>query len=99
VGLLGAMAELGEFEEEEHRAVGLLAASRCDVLLAVGEPCRVLVETAREAGLAEAHWYPDKEAAAHALRALLRPGDVVLVKASRSQQFETILPLLTGSVA
>jgi UDP-N-acetylmuramoyl-tripeptide--D-alanyl-D-alanine ligase len=94
VALLGPMAELGEFEEEEHRRAGALAASCCDVLAAAGEPCRALIEAARAAGLDGARWFERKEDAAAAIAAMLRTGDTVLVKASRGQAFETVLALL-----
>lgn len=96
IALLGKMAELGEFEAEEHRKAGRLAASSCDILVAVGEPCRALIEEAKAAGHADARWFEDKDEAAAAVSALLREGDTVLVKASRSQAFETILPRLAG---
>ena len=97
IALLGRMAELGPFEEQEHRRAGAIAAASCDVLAAVGEPCRALVDAARKAGLADARWFATKEAAAEYVRRLLLPGDTVLVKASRSQAFETILPLLEAA--
>ncbi|HET7738301.1 MAG TPA: UDP-N-acetylmuramoyl-tripeptide--D-alanyl-D-alanine ligase, partial [Tepidiformaceae bacterium] len=95
--LLGVMAELGDHEETEHRAIGALAASTCDALYAVGDPCRAMVESALAAGLADAHWFTSKEDAAAALAARLRSGDHVLVKASRSQAFETVIPILEGA--
>jgi UDP-N-acetylmuramoyl-tripeptide--D-alanyl-D-alanine ligase len=96
IALIGRMAELGEFEEEEHRKIGRIAAESCDVLAAVGEPCRAAVEEAKAAGLERATWYEDKDEAARAIRALLKACDHVLVKASRSQAFETVLPVLEG---
>ncbi len=97
LALLGKMAELGEHEAEEHRLAGTLAAECCDQLFAVGDPCRVLVEAARRAGLADAHWYEDKDEAARTARRQLRAGDFLLIKASRSQAFETLIPLLEGA--
>jgi UDP-N-acetylmuramoyl-tripeptide--D-alanyl-D-alanine ligase len=97
IALLGRMAELGEFEDVEHRRAGETAAGCCDVLAAVGEPCRVMVDAARSAGLAEAHWFESKDDAAAFVRASMRAGDTVLVKASRSQAFEEILPVLEGA--
>ncbi|MGK2963986.1 MAG: UDP-N-acetylmuramoyl-tripeptide--D-alanyl-D-alanine ligase [Tepidiformaceae bacterium] len=95
--LLGVMAELGDHEEAEHRAIGALAASTCDALYAVGEPCRAMVESALAAGLADARWFTSKDDAAAALAARLGSGDHVLVKASRSQAFETVIPILEGA--
>jgi len=94
VALIGRMAELGEYEEEEHRYAGHVAGRNIDALFAVGEECRVLVEAARSEGLADAFWFETKEDAATAVVELLQPGDTVLVKASRGAAFETILPLL-----
>jgi UDP-N-acetylmuramoyl-tripeptide--D-alanyl-D-alanine ligase len=92
--LLGKMAELGSVEESEHRRIGTLAAQCCDVLAAEGDPCVPMVEAAKAAGLAEAHWFSDKDKAAAFIACRITPGDSVLVKASRSQAFETIIPTL-----
>jgi UDP-N-acetylmuramoyl-tripeptide--D-alanyl-D-alanine ligase len=97
IALLGRMAELGDYEEQEHRRAGAIAARSCDFLAAVGEPCRALVEAAKENGLAEAHWFEDKNEAAEFVANRMAAGDTVLVKASRSQEFETLIPLLEGA--
>ncbi len=94
LALLGTMAELGEAERREHCRLGKVAATTCDLLAATGEPCRVLVEAARENGLPGARWFADRDEAAAWVREQLRPGDTLLLKASRSQAFEQIVPLL-----
>ena len=97
IALLGKMAELGGHEEAEHRAAGLIAARCCDVLVAVGEPARALIEAARGAGHGDAHWFALKDEAAAFVATRLTPGATVLVKASRSQAFETLLPALEAT--
>lgn len=97
IALLGRMAELGEFELSEHRAAGEIAAENADVLVAAGESCRTLIEAAREAGLAEAYWFAGKDEAAAFVAQLLSAGDSVLVKASRGEAFETVIPLLSAN--
>lgn len=97
IALLGTMAELGDAEREEHCRAGTIAARTCDVVAATGEPCRTLVEAAKRGGLEQARWFADREAAASWVRDMLQPGDYVLVKASRSQAFEEILPLLEAA--
>jgi UDP-N-acetylmuramoyl-tripeptide--D-alanyl-D-alanine ligase len=94
IALLGRMAELGEFEEEEHRRAGEVAARSCDTLVCSGETCKALAESARSAGHGDVRWFETKEEAAREVAALLGAGDHVLVKASRGEAFETILPLL-----
>ena len=96
IALLGEMAELGDLSEGEHRRIGGIAAGCCDVLAAAGEPCRALVEEARERGLTESHWFETKEEAAAFAAELLGEGDHILVKASRGQAFEEIIPALEG---
>ena len=97
VAFLGDMAELGDLAEGEHRRIGGLAPACCDLLIATGEQARNLADAAKAAGLEDARWFADKDAAAETLADELREGDVVLVKASRSQALETVIPLLGGS--
>jgi UDP-N-acetylmuramoyl-tripeptide--D-alanyl-D-alanine ligase len=85
--VLGHMAELGDITKPSHEEAGRLAA-RAGVarLIAVGEEARPVIDGAR----AETGWHgealavPDAGTAVAALRNQLRPGDVVLVKASKA---------------
>ncbi|HEY6584279.1 MAG TPA: UDP-N-acetylmuramoyl-tripeptide--D-alanyl-D-alanine ligase, partial [Gaiellaceae bacterium] len=80
IAVLGGMAELGADGPRYHREVGALTGN-LDAVVGVGE-------LAREYG--PTHWVPDAEAAATLLRDLLEPGDVVLVKGSRSVGLEAV---------
>jgi UDP-N-acetylmuramoyl-tripeptide--D-alanyl-D-alanine ligase len=97
IALLGKMAELGDFEAAEHRRAGEVAARSCDTLVSFGETCRPMVEAARAAGMRDARWFATKDEAAAAISSELRAGDHVLVKGSRSEALETILPVLEGA--
>jgi UDP-N-acetylmuramoyl-tripeptide--D-alanyl-D-alanine ligase len=85
--VLGYMAELGDIADASHAEAGLLAA-RAGVtgLIAVGEGAAPVLTGARaQPGWAgEAIAVPNASAAIDILRNRLRPGDVVLVKASKS---------------
>jgi UDP-N-acetylmuramoyl-tripeptide--D-alanyl-D-alanine ligase len=87
VAVLGEMRELGASTQTEHDAVGRLAV-RLDIhqLLVVGEPARPMHLGATLEGSwgNESVFVPDVEAAAAWLDAHLRPGDVVLFKASNA---------------
>ncbi|MBH76786.1 MAG: hypothetical protein CL897_00935 [Dehalococcoidia bacterium] len=96
LALLGEMAELGDRSEQEHRRIGSIASECCDVLVAAGESCRLLVEEARANGLSESHWFSTKELAAEFATSRLGEGDHILVKASRGQEFELLIPMLEG---
>jgi UDP-N-acetylmuramoyl-tripeptide--D-alanyl-D-alanine ligase len=91
--VLGPMAELGPDAAAEHDAIGRLAV-RLDVsqLIAVGEDARPIQHGAALEGSwdGESRWVPDVDAALAVLRAELRPGDVVLVKASRAASLERV---------
>jgi UDP-N-acetylmuramoyl-tripeptide--D-alanyl-D-alanine ligase len=91
VAVLGDMAELGEHSNEAHVEIGRYAASLgVQLLVAVGKMAPVLVEAAREAGLQGVQVCSDTTAAAGWLREVLRPGDVVLLKASRATGLEKV---------
>ena len=83
--VLGEMLELGERSGEEHDAIGRLAVRlRVDRLVAVGEgAARVHAGASHEGSWGEESvMVADPDAALELLRAQLRPGDVVLLKAS-----------------
>jgi UDP-N-acetylmuramoyl-tripeptide--D-alanyl-D-alanine ligase len=87
------MAELGPDALAEHDAVGRLAV-RLDIsrVIAVGEDARPIQHGAALEGSwnGESSWVPDIGAALALLRGELRPGDVVLVKASRAAGLERV---------
>jgi UDP-N-acetylmuramoyl-tripeptide--D-alanyl-D-alanine ligase len=96
VAVLGSMRELGEFSESEHRTVGALAAHCAELIIGVGDETRPLLNEAREVGAIPFHaeWCADAACAATRVLALVRDGDVVLVKGSRSIGLETVVNAL-----
>jgi UDP-N-acetylmuramoyl-tripeptide--D-alanyl-D-alanine ligase len=85
--VLGYMAELGDIATESHaEAGGLAARAGASVIVAVGADAAPVLDGARatEGWQGEAIAVPDQQAAVAALRNRLRPGDVVLVKASKA---------------
>lgn len=90
VAILGAMAELGPAAAELHRELGRAARELgVDELLAVGELGRHYLDEGPPGS-----WAPDADAAIALARSLLRPGDHVLVKASRSLGLERVADAL-----
>ncbi|HEY1664473.1 MAG TPA: UDP-N-acetylmuramoyl-tripeptide--D-alanyl-D-alanine ligase [Trebonia sp.] len=85
--VLGYMAELGDIATESHEEAGRLAArAGTAVLVAVGAEAAPVLDGARatEGWHGEAIAAPDQQAALAVLRNRLRPGDAVLVKASKA---------------
>ncbi|HEX6232313.1 MAG TPA: UDP-N-acetylmuramoyl-tripeptide--D-alanyl-D-alanine ligase [Jiangellaceae bacterium] len=97
--VLGEMKELGDVSEAEHDALGRFAA-RLDVsrLVVVGsgaEPVRH--GAAQESWAGDAAWVPDVDAALDLLAGQVRPGDVILVKASRAAGLEQLAEALVNA--
>jgi UDP-N-acetylmuramoyl-tripeptide--D-alanyl-D-alanine ligase len=98
VAVLGAMAELGPGAAEEHERLGRDAvAAGVDLVVAVGPDAVGIADGALAAGAHEdgdtdkgAVRVPDRAAARQLLTEVLVPGDVVLVKASRSYGLEVL---------
>ena len=102
IAVLGQMAELGPESVPAHEAVGRLAASLgVDLLVAVGEPARPILDGAGSAGrwTGQPAWVPDNDAATRRLLELVRPGDVVLVKGSRAAELQLIAQALVAGLA
>lgn len=87
VAVLGAMSELGEYAEEEHDRVGLLAV-RLGIqrIVVVGQDARrmFLEAVAQGSWDGEAVWFATADEAYDYLIGELRDGDRVLVKSSNS---------------
>jgi UDP-N-acetylmuramoyl-tripeptide--D-alanyl-D-alanine ligase len=102
IAVLGPMNELGDESQRRHEEAGGLAArAGVAALIVVGENAAPMLTGAK----AERSWrgelisVPDAESAVTALGNLLGPGDVVLVKASRTIGLERVALALTGEAA
>ncbi|HEY0785929.1 MAG TPA: UDP-N-acetylmuramoyl-tripeptide--D-alanyl-D-alanine ligase [Acidobacteriaceae bacterium] len=90
----GEMLELGPAASELHAACGRAAAAAgLDQVIGVRGLAAQLVEAAREAGVPAAFMETPEQAGAWLAREL-RPGDAVLLKASRGVRLERALTLL-----
>jgi UDP-N-acetylmuramoyl-tripeptide--D-alanyl-D-alanine ligase len=98
VAVLGDMAELGPEAQHYHREIGDHAAkSGVDVLLAVGPLAAGYIEGQTEIPVVQ-HVRSIDEAVI-ALEDVVRPGDCVLVKASRAMGLEAVAEALAGAAA
>jgi len=97
--ILGHMTELGAQAEELHEQAGQQAArAGLAGLIVVGEQAAPMLAGAK----ADPSWrgellqVPDAQTAVAAVGRLVRPGDVVLVKASRAANLQRVALALTG---
>ncbi|MFL5846454.1 MAG: UDP-N-acetylmuramoyl-tripeptide--D-alanyl-D-alanine ligase [Solirubrobacteraceae bacterium] len=87
VAVLGDMLELGPEEVAFHEAIGAYARERADVLVTVGPLA---------AHMGGQHATADASEAAGVVRALMQPGDTILVKASRGVGLQAVSEALTA---
>lgn len=96
VAVLGAMKELGESSESEHRKIGALAGQFVEVLIGVGGETRPLLNAALQAAKGvenemKVSYCEDANEAASRVGEWIRGGDIVLVKGSRSVGLERVV--------
>jgi len=89
VAVLGEMAELGPDAPRYHEEIGR-ERQNVDVVIGVGELAR---------NYAPDIWVADAAAARERVRELVQPGDVVLIKGSRSVGLEVVAEALAGAEA
>lgn len=92
IAVLGDMLELGRYSAEEHERIGVFAAAKVDILVAVGIRSRATANAARKAGMPDTQVlsFDTANEAAEVLEALVREGDSILVKGSQSIRTERI---------
>lgn len=92
IAVLGEMGELGEESERGHREVGEAAAAlKVDELIAVGATGAAIARAAQKAGLGNCVAVDSPEKAAELLGEKASPGDLILVKGSRTARMERVL--------
>jgi UDP-N-acetylmuramoyl-tripeptide--D-alanyl-D-alanine ligase len=101
VVILADMLELGENSPNYHRNVGQLVAELgFDVLIAIGPLMALAAETAAAAGGEVAtHTFASTAEAKAGVSDLLRPGDQILLKGSRSMGLEKLIPAIASRPA
>jgi UDP-N-acetylmuramoyl-tripeptide--D-alanyl-D-alanine ligase len=87
IAVLGEMAELGEYAPLEHDSIGRLAVRlNIDQVVVIGIRAKLIHMGASQEGSwdGESKFFESIDEAFEALRGMLVPGDVVLVKSSKS---------------
>lgn len=99
VAVLGEMAELGEYATEEHDTIGrLVVRLGIGQLVVVGPGAAAIHQAATLEGSwdGESVYVEDVDDAVRALQEMVRPGDVVLVKSSKSAELRFLGDRLGG---
>jgi len=94
---LGDMLELGPLQGALHREAGRRAAAAgVGLLITVGTESQATSDEARHHGVGEAHHYSNSREAAEVAAEMLEPGDLIVVKGSRSMRMERVVHALVG---
>ena len=93
IAVLGDMLELGVCTQAEHYRIGRIAAEKADVVFAYGPNSTRITSGALTGGMHESKcWaYEDRDSLVLALKRMVKPGDVLLFKASRGIHLEQVL--------
>ena len=93
IAVLGDMLELGKRSPAEHYRVGRIAAEHADIVLAYGPNGSRVVSGAVTGGMSETkvRAFEDRKALISTLKAMAKPGDVVLFKGSHGMHMELAL--------
>lgn len=93
IAVLGDMMELGKHTKEAHSEVGIMSATACDILVAVGLRSRITAESAIDAGLEEDNvlQFDNSVEAGKYIQNIIKEGDIILVKGSQSMRMERIV--------
>lgn len=90
IAVLGDMLELGEYSQMLHEQVGEeVYKNRIDLLMCSGEKAESIVKKAKEVGMQEKdiYYYKNKEEIEKKLKEMVKPGDIILFKASNGMRF------------
>ena len=95
IAVLGDMLELGKVSGQSHYEVGELAGSLgVDLVVCVGSEAALYAEGAEKSKRVQTARFAQNAQAADWLQTAIRPGDVVLFKASRGMRLEEIIHTL-----
>ena len=92
IAVLGDMFELGDYAEEIHKKVGEeVAKNNVDILITSGKNSKYIAETAeKELKKENIYYLENKEEIEKLLQKIVKPGDVILFKASNGMKFYEI---------
>ncbi|MEK7193393.1 MAG: UDP-N-acetylmuramoyl-tripeptide--D-alanyl-D-alanine ligase [Patescibacteria group bacterium] len=93
IAVLGDMLEIGAYSLEAHQFIGEVAADIVDILVTVGSRAKFIAEGAKEKGMAKKNilTFDLAEEAQRPLQALIKKGDIILIKGSRAMELEKVV--------
>lgn len=95
IAVLGDMLEIGKHTVSEHERIGAMLTG-IDILITIGVRARSIADAAAKAGFTPKNIleFEDVQRAASELQARVKPGDVILIKASQGIRAERVVEQL-----
>jgi len=90
IAVFGEMVDLGSYSEERHRDLAHMASDKIDHCLCYGKGCLPMLEIFNKNGK-PAEFFRDLQQLKSILFEISKPGDVILIKGSRSNKLWQIL--------
>lgn len=93
IAVLGDMLELGDCTQAEHYRIGRIAAEKADMVFAYGPNSGRIINGTITGGMSESKGraFEDRDELVATLKRTVKPGDVLLFKASRGIHLEMVL--------
>lgn len=97
IAVLGDMRELGSESLSAHRKIGEIVSQVCDVLITVGDQSEEIKNAALSKGmnLSDVSHFKSTSKVIGKIKSIAKPGDLILVKGSRSLKMEEIVREIT----
>lgn len=92
IAILGDMLELGDYEIMAHKMIGAYLKGKVDILITIGDRAKYISDEAKEF-LSDKNIYHfmDKQEVLDFIKNVIKPKDLLLVKASRGMALESIV--------
>jgi UDP-N-acetylmuramoyl-tripeptide--D-alanyl-D-alanine ligase len=94
IAILGNMLELGKTSRRAHINLGREAAETVDMVIAVGTEAKNIYSGAEENLSGSALWFANSKVAAKKILAIIKPGDLILIKGSQGARMEKVSEVL-----
>lgn len=93
IAVLGDMLELGDCAQAEHYKVGRIAAEKADMVFAYGPYASRVIDGTVTGGMPESmgRAFTDRDELVRELKRAVKPGDILLFKASHGMHLELVL--------
>ena len=91
IAVLADMLELGEYSEQLHRNIGMyVAKNKIDILVAVGQESKYIIDAASKAGVKQICYCNSNEEVVNYLEKIIQSNDVVLFKGSNGMKLGNV---------